>query len=56
MKKLLSFFAFVVVSIILVENAPAPPPPPSPAPVGSFLGDGAAFGLMLVYGLWRMRK
>ena len=56
MKRILLFAAFVVVSIILVENAPAPPPPPSAPLGGTFLTDGTAVGLMLAYGLWRMRK
>lgn len=56
MKNLLGILAFVIFSLVLVQNVPAPPPPPEPAPVGGAIPSGAAIAFIVGYGIWRMRK
>lgn len=56
MKKIIGVAAFIVFSIVLVQNVPAPPPPPEPVPVGGAIPSSTAIAFIVGYGIWRMRK
>lgn len=57
MNRFLGVIAFIVFSLVFVQNVPAPPPPPSEsAPVGGAIPSSVAIAFIAGYGLWRIRK
>lgn len=56
MKRFLAVAAFILFSLVLVQNVPAVPPPPEPAPVGGAIPSSVAIAFIAGYGLWRMRR
>lgn len=57
-KYLLCLGAFLFYTLIIVNYAGAvPPPPPPPAtPVGNDIVHAVTVGVIVVYGVWRIRK
>lgn len=56
-RHILAITAFLVYSLVLVNNLPAPPGPPAdPVPAGGELVQGVTVGIVALYGAWKIRS